>query len=274
MKNHIFKLLESIEYFYVVAVVLSFCNPSPKLIWLNINSGSLPLLISSSVRLEPFQWENLSSIIAISRFFFVSTRLPFFLLYFHFISTFLILILSGRQFIFPFSDSALASGLSVLEQQSPLPKTYTGLWRLQRISQVFHFQFSLTVCLRSFTFWGGIPAPVCLHFLLPLLCWKESSFSLSLSPCLLPDSLFTSPVEQSFFLREQKDLFFFISGISQARPGKSELSVWACIQQWREGNMGSCHWSGMKTTYGRVPKSSRSLLLLSSCQSVVISCLI
>lgn len=159
MKNHIFKFLESIEYFYVVAVVLSFCNPSPKLIWLNINSGSLPLLISSSVRLEPFQWENLSSIIAISRFFFVSTRLPFFLLYFHFISTFLILILSGRQFIFPFSDSALASGLSVLEQQSPLPKTYTGLWRLQRISQVFHFQFSLTVCLRSFTFWGGDSCP-------------------------------------------------------------------------------------------------------------------
>lgn len=221
--------------------------------------------------LEPFQWEYLSSITAISRFFFVSIWILFL---FYLISTFLIL--SGRQFIF--SLLWFCFGFRTVSSLTAVP-TSKNLHRFVMfatspyISQVFHFQFSLTVSLTSFTFLGGIPAPVCLRFLLPLL---ERVFFLFVLVTLSPTWLsFYFSRTAKLVPQGTKDLFFFISGFSQTRPAKNrELLVWACIQQWREGNTGSCRLSRMKTMYGRVPKSSSFLLLLSSCQSVVISCLI
>lgn len=83
---------------------------------------------------------------------------------------------------------------------------------------VFPRYFTFSFLLQSLwhhSHFGGITALIRSHFLLCLLWRKESSFSLSLSPCPLPDSLFSSPAQLNLFLREQKDLF--VMRISQVR---------------------------------------------------------
>lgn len=164
-------------------------------------------------------------------------------LFFHLTSTFLILY--GRQFFFPFFCSALDLGLEVLQQQSPLEN-----YRLVIFVAAFVFPryFTFSFLLQSLwhhSHFGVITPLIHSHFLLCLLWWKESFFSLSLSPCPLPDSIFSSPAQLNLFLWEQNDLF--ILRISQVRQdtivnywlepafSREEREIWkvAAEVRWR-----------------------------------------
>lgn len=109
----------------------------------------LPSSRCSSVVFGSFQWEYLTSTRAICIFFFVSIRISFFSPYIHLsYSVWQAILFSILLFCFGFRTGSSSTAVPARKLQT------CDICSSLCISQVFHFQFSLTVSLASFSFWG------------------------------------------------------------------------------------------------------------------------